>query len=80
MLQKRDNSPNIRFPGSWTLFGGVVEKEESPDQAIYRELQEETGIKFTNLIKRATITWEHFEIVVFEGKNPQRIGYLSWRR
>ncbi len=44
MLQLRDNNPNIAFANSWTLPGGVVETDETPEQAAQRELGEETGL------------------------------------
>jgi 8-oxo-dGTP diphosphatase len=44
LLQLRDNDPNISFPNSWTLPGGVVESHETPEQAAHRELDEETGL------------------------------------
>jgi 8-oxo-dGTP diphosphatase len=44
LLQLRDNDPNISFPNSWTLPGGLVEPPESPDQAAQRELAEETRL------------------------------------
>src|SRR5690554_6121717 len=43
LLQLRDDKPGIPYPNHWTLFGGQVEKGETPDQAIRRELQEELG-------------------------------------
>lgn len=44
LLQQRDDRPDLRYPGYWTLFGGQVEEGESPDQAIVRELIEELGL------------------------------------
>lgn len=44
LLQLRDKDPNISYPNSWTLPGGVVEPPETPDQAAQRELAEETGL------------------------------------
>jgi len=44
LLQLRDNDPNISYPNSWTLPGGVVEPPETPEQAAQRELVEETGL------------------------------------
>ena len=44
LLQLRDNNPKISFANMWTLPGGVVEPDETPEQAAQRELVEETGI------------------------------------
>lgn len=41
LLQQRDHTPGILFPGHWTIFGGAVEPGESPDEAVRRELMEE---------------------------------------
>jgi 8-oxo-dGTP pyrophosphatase MutT (NUDIX family) len=40
LLQLRDGSaPN--YPNSWGLFGGHMEEGESPETAVWRELEEE---------------------------------------
>lgn len=44
LMQLRDDKPTITFPGAWGLFGGDVEAEETPLDAIRRELNEELGI------------------------------------
>jgi len=41
LMQLRDNIPGIVYPGCWGLFGGHIEADESPEQAIQRELLEE---------------------------------------
>ena len=41
LLQLRDFEPSIDCPGQWGLFGGRVEKNETIDSAVYRELLEE---------------------------------------
>jgi 8-oxo-dGTP pyrophosphatase MutT (NUDIX family) len=46
LLQQRDHTPGILYPGCWTIFGGAVEGDESFDEAIHREIREELGIDF----------------------------------
>jgi 8-oxo-dGTP pyrophosphatase MutT (NUDIX family) len=41
LLQKRDPKPDIWYPGFWGLFGGGVEPDEAPLDALARELHEE---------------------------------------
>ena len=41
LLFLRDNKPNIRFPNYIDKLGGIVEKEETPGEAIVREMAEE---------------------------------------
>ena len=48
LLQLRDNDPSIRFPNHWVLIGGKVEKGETPEEAIRREIMEEMGIQITS--------------------------------
>ena len=44
LLVKR--APNMRsYPGVWDLFGGHIEGEESPEDALCREAMEELGIE-----------------------------------
>lgn len=44
LLQKRDEKPSIFFSGFTGLFGGGVEADESPRDAIVREIEEELSI------------------------------------
>ena len=41
LLQLRDDSPDITYPNQWSFFGGEVEHDETPWQALQRELDEE---------------------------------------
>jgi 8-oxo-dGTP pyrophosphatase MutT (NUDIX family) len=44
LLQLRDDDlPPERWPGQWSLPGGLIEPGESPDAAALREFEEETG-------------------------------------
>lgn len=43
LMQLRDNIPNIIYPGYWAFFGGHIEPNETPEEALKRELAEEIG-------------------------------------
>ncbi len=43
LMQLRDNTPGIVYPGHWGFFGGHLEPGETPEVALLRELQEEIG-------------------------------------
>jgi mutator protein MutT len=45
LLYRRDGNPSIPEPGKWDLFGGHIEAEEKPDEAIVREIREELGVR-----------------------------------
>lgn len=47
LLQLRDNIEAIFFPNHWGFFGGAIEKNETPQLAVLRELREELGIDFS---------------------------------
>ena len=44
LIYLRDDTPEISFPNHWDLFGGYVEANETPEQALVRELKEELNI------------------------------------
>ena len=45
LLQKRDNKKNIFFPGHYGLFGGALNKGETKEKGLIREIKEELDIK-----------------------------------
>ena len=46
ILLTRRSSSLSHFPGAWVIPGGHVELYESREQAIIREVKEETGLHF----------------------------------
>ena len=45
LLLLRDNQSTHIFPNHWTLMGGRVEDDETPEMAAHRRLNEETGLE-----------------------------------
>jgi histidine triad (HIT) family protein len=44
ILHQRDNNPGVVHPGCWAGFGGAVEDGETIEEALKREMREETEI------------------------------------
>lgn len=45
LLQQRENKSELLYPGHWSTFGDAVEPDETPDEAIRRELLEEIELQ-----------------------------------
>src|SRR5438093_186670 len=44
LIYLRDDKPKIPFPNHWDFFDSHLEKDETPEQAMIREVKEELGI------------------------------------
>ena len=51
LLLKRADEKDTWMPNKWALVGGGVEKGETPQQAVEREILEETGLEIKKFIK-----------------------------
>lgn len=71
LVYLRDDKPTIPFPNHWDLFGGHVERGESPEQALVREIQEELGIHLSDFHKFRT-----YECL--EGDVRPNIKHVFW--
>lgn len=59
--------------GTWSFPGGHLEKDESPQEAAVRELEEETGLKYApSALHKLTFTNDIFEA---EGKHYITLYY-----
>jgi 8-oxo-dGTP diphosphatase len=50
LLQLRDNQPNTPHPNIWSLFGGKIEGNETPEECLAREIKEELNGTLKNII------------------------------
>lgn len=57
---------------TWQMPQGGIDKGETPDIAVFRELQEETGITDTAVIIERSPSW-------FEYKLPKELANTLWR-
>lgn len=55
LLLKRADVKDIWMPGKWALVGGMIEKGETPQKAIEREINEEIGLDIKKFIKTFAI-------------------------
>jgi 8-oxo-dGTP diphosphatase len=83
---KKENDINH---DKWIGIGGKFEENESPEECVFREAFEETGLKLTNLKYRAIVTFvtdfcegEYMHLFTcneFEGKIKEcDEGVLEW--
>ena len=65
LLQLRDDKPAIPYPNCWGTFGGQIEEKETSEEAIAREILEETGYKLTNPEYVGNFPFENYNPYVF---------------
>ncbi|WP_327312404.1 NUDIX domain-containing protein [Streptomyces sp. NBC_01235] len=55
LLHLRDAHKPICDPGTWSLPGGAREGDETPEEAVARELLEETGLVLDGLTRYTVV-------------------------
>lgn len=69
LLLLRDDNILIPYPNKWDIPGGMMEKGESPEETIRREMKEELGLQDLGEIKL-------FKVL----KSENLIDYIFWKR
>ena len=64
----RDDKPTIKFPNMWDQLGGVVEKNETPKEAIVREMKEEIELDLKDFQLFKVYNWPEKIETVFHKK------------
>jgi 8-oxo-dGTP pyrophosphatase MutT (NUDIX family) len=59
IMQLRDTLPNIFYPAHWGCFGGAVNDEETPLDALVREVEEELEYR---VVRAAEFTRFEFDL------------------
>jgi 8-oxo-dGTP pyrophosphatase MutT (NUDIX family) len=61
----------LRPPDHWDLFGGHLEGDENPEQALVREVREEVGVELER--------WDFFRIYhCTQGDAYSNIQHIHW--
>lgn len=56
------------FPGTWGFFGGKVDKEETPEQALVREIKEELNFDLSEYRKIFEANTDNAYHIYYVGK------------
>ncbi len=60
-MHLRDDKEGVLHPGCWAGFGGSVENGKSPEEALVREVLEETGLQLRKASFLAEVVDERAE-------------------
>ncbi len=77
LFQLRDNKPDIPNPNKWGIFGGGIEKNETPKEAAIRELKEELNLlvksKDLKLITKINLLFKKYFIFKLKINSTQKL-------
>ena len=77
LLGKRMKGKNLK--GYWEFPGGKIELNETPEEALFREFQEELGVEIGRSMKMESISYQYdqYDVVLIPFKIIDYIGYPS---
>lgn len=58
LMQRRDDLPQLFYPGHWCCFGGAMDDGESPLETLRRELLEELELAMPAATQYATFSFD----------------------
>ncbi|MBP1747531.1 MAG: Radical domain protein [Deltaproteobacteria bacterium] len=70
LLQLRDDRPDIPYPNCWGTFGGQVEINETPEQAIKREIKEELEYEASHPEYFGNFPFDGYDIYMYRIIDP----------
>ena len=75
LLGKRMKGKNLK--GYWELPGGKIEANETPEEALFREFQEELGVEIGRSKKMESICYQydHYDVLLMPFKIIDYIGH-----
>lgn len=65
LLVLRDQKRSIPFPNTWNLLGGFMEEDESPPDAIRREMLEEIEVELEKIYFFRKYEWDDCDEYIF---------------
>ncbi len=92
LMLYRNKKKNDLNEGKWVGVGGKLEEGETPDEALLREVKEETGLTLTKwhlhgVVTFVSDTWDNEYMFLYTGEEFEgellpscREGTLSWIR
>jgi 8-oxo-dGTP diphosphatase len=66
LLQLRDDKPDIPYPNCWGTFGGQIEENETPEEAIVREIMEELEYKLSSQEYFGNFPFDGYDIYMYK--------------
>ena len=84
LMYLRDKDSKIPYPDYWDFIGGEIEKNESKEDAIKREIMEEIGINVNNIryigeqyVPQNFLNPLENIVYFFKGEVTERIEYIK---
>lgn len=68
LFMKRDDKPNLSYPGCWALIGGHVELGEDAESALRREIKEELNFAIDEFKFLGSIEQPRKKIFIYHTK------------